>query len=151
MTKMNLSAMPSFAITDQPLSIDAVMQKVVRPQAGAVLLFAGTVRQFTNGKETVHLRYEAYDEMAVKMMEQIEKEAKKQWPDVQLAIHHRVGKLELCDLAVVIAVSAPHRAEAYEASRYAIERLKEIVPIWKKEHWTDGEEEWIYLGSDNPT
>ncbi|WP_079480646.1 molybdenum cofactor biosynthesis protein MoaE [Halobacillus salinus] len=129
-------------ITQKPIIIQDVVDKVVRPEAGAVNTFIGTVREFTKGKQTLYLEYQAYESMAVKKMEEICTEIKRRWPDAESSIAHRVGRLEITDVAVVIAVSTPHRAESYEASRYAIERMKEIVPIWKKEHWHDGAK-WI--------
>lgn len=95
-------------------------------------MFAGTVREWTNGKRTLFLQYEAYVSMAEKMLAQIGAEIAEKWPGAKTAITHRIGRLEIGDIAVVIAVSSPHRAEAYEANRYAIERIKQIVPIWKK-------------------
>lgn len=131
-----------FTITDKPISIEEVVQKVIRPEAGAVTTFIGTVREFTNGKRTLFLQYEAYVSMAEKMLEQIGKEISERWPEAKVAITHRIGRLDISDLAVVIAVSTPHRKDAYEANQYAIERIKQIVPIWKKEHWEDGTE-WV--------
>ncbi|MBB5325582.1 molybdopterin synthase catalytic subunit [Anoxybacillus tepidamans] len=131
-----------FTITDKPISIEEVVQKVIRPEAGAVTAFIGTVREFTNGKRTLFLQYEAYVSMAEKMLEQIGKEISERWPEAKVAITHRIGRLDISDLAVVIAVSTPHRKDAYEANQYAIERIKQIVPIWKKEHWEDGTE-WV--------
>lgn len=131
-----------FSITKRPISIEAVTTKVVRNEAGAINTFIGTVREFTKGKRTLYLEYDAYVSMAEKKLEQIGVEIAEQWPDAKTAITHRIGKLEITDIAVVIAVSTPHRDDAFAASRYAIERIKEIVPIWKKEHWEDGEK-WI--------
>ena len=131
-----------FWITEQPLSIDEVVQRVSRREAGAINTFIGTVREFTQGKRTLHLEYQAYRSMAEKKLEQIGAEIAEKWPAAETAIAHRIGSLKIEDIAVIIAVSTPHRSEAFEASRYAIERIKEIVPIWKKEHWEDGEE-WI--------
>ncbi|ARU63995.1 molybdopterin converting factor [Tumebacillus avium] len=131
-----------FEITEQPLSADAVLAKVRNPLCGAINVFVGTVRELTQGKRTVFLEYEAYAPMAVKMMEQIAAEIEEKWPGTRVAMSHRIGKLEIEDAAVVIAVATPHRAASYEAGRYAIERLKEIVPIWKKEIWEDGTE-WM--------
>ncbi|MDR0137559.1 molybdenum cofactor biosynthesis protein MoaE [Metabacillus idriensis] len=127
-----------FEITKNPISADEVTDKVARREAGAITAFIGTVREFTKGKRTLHLEYQAYEPMAVKMLEQIGAEIKERWPDAITAITHRIGKLEISDIAVVIAVSSPHRKTAYEANEYAIERIKQIVPIWKKEHWEDG-------------
>lgn len=129
-------------ITRDPININDVFQKVVRREAGAVTTFIGTVRELTHGRKTLYLEYEAYQSMALKKMEQIVKEMKEKWPVVEVAMVHRIGRLEITDIAIAIAVSSPHRPEAYEANRYAIERVKEMVPIWKKEHWEDGEE-WI--------
>jgi molybdopterin synthase catalytic subunit len=131
-----------FTITQVPISIEEVVKKVIRPEAGAVTTFIGTVREFTNGKRTLFLQYEAYVSMAEKKLEQIGKEIAEKWPDAKVAITHRIGKLDISDIAVVIAVSTPHRKDAYEANQYAIERIKQIVPIWKKEHWENGEE-WV--------
>lgn len=132
----------NFEISKEPLDTQSIINKVVQREAGAITTFIGTVRELTGGKKTLYLIYEAYESMAVKKLEQIGCEIEERWPGAKVAISHRVGKLEITDIAVVIAVSTPHRADAYEANRYAIERIKEIVPIWKKEHWEDGEE-WI--------
>ncbi|MGD8192334.1 molybdenum cofactor biosynthesis protein MoaE [Brevibacillus ginsengisoli] len=129
-----------FAIKEEPLSSDALVKLVSNPHAGAVLTFVGTVREFTHGQKTVSLHYEAYAPMAVEKMKQIDREIQERWPGTQVAMHHRVGHLEIEDIAVVIAVATPHRNESFEAGRYAIERLKQIVPIWKKENWEDGSE-----------
>ncbi len=135
---MNLSC----KVTEEPIQLEELFQKVVRREAGAVTTFVGTVRELTHGRRTLYLQYEAYESMALRQMEQIVKEMKERWPVVAVAMAHRLGRLEISDIAVAIAVSSPHRPEAYEANRYAIERIKQIVPIWKKEHWEDGEE-WV--------
>jgi molybdopterin synthase catalytic subunit len=132
----------NFEITNQPIIIQSVVDKVIRRNAGAITTFIGTVRELTEGKKTIYLTYEAYEPMALKKLEGIGSEIKNKWNDAEIAISHRIGRLEITDVAVVIAISTPHRNDAYEANRYAIERIKEIVPIWKKEHWEDGEE-WI--------
>lgn len=137
-----VEANTSFEITDQPLSADALIAKVVNPRAGAVALFAGVVREFTGERRTVSLEYEAYREMAVQEMARIGREVANRWPDVRLAITHRVGALGIGEASVMVAAAAPHRDSAFSAARYAIDRLKEIVPIWKKERWEDGEE-WV--------
>jgi molybdopterin synthase catalytic subunit len=131
-----------YEISKEPINVQAVIDKVVEREAGAITTFIGTVRELTHGKKTLFLIYEAYEAMAVKKLEQIGTEIEQRWAGAKVAITHRVGRLEITDVAVVIAVSTPHRADAYEANRYAIERIKEIVPIWKKEHWEDGEE-WV--------
>lgn len=129
-------------ITRDPIKIEDIYHKVVRREAGAVTTFVGTVRELTYGKKTLYLEYEAYESMALKKMEQIVEEMKEKWPVLEVAMVHRIGRLEITDIAIAIAVSSPHRPEAYEANRYALERVKEMVPIWKKEHWKDGEK-WI--------
>ncbi|MBE7096056.1 MULTISPECIES: molybdopterin synthase catalytic subunit MoaE [Bacillus cereus group] len=127
-----------FEIVDIPIVVEEVTNKVARREAGAITTFIGTVRELTKGKRTLHLEYEAYKPMAVKQLTKIGEEINGKWPDAKVAIKHRVGRLEIMDIAVVIAVSAPHRKVAYEANEYAIERIKQIVPIWKKEFWEDG-------------
>ncbi|GAA4717138.1 molybdopterin converting factor subunit 1 [Brevibacillus fulvus] len=140
-----------FLITEQPLSADKLLSLVSNPHAGAILTFVGTVREFTQGQRTVYLSYEAYAPMAVQKMKQIAEEMEARWPGVEVAMHHRIGELAIEEIAVIIAVATPHRNEAFEAGRYAIERLKQIVPIWKKEIWEDGSE-WKghQLGPWNP-
>lgn len=131
-----------FEVTEQPLSADEVAARVTNPHSGASLVFVGTVREWTKGRRTVLLEYEAYPEMAVGQMAVIGREIEAQWPGTRTAIVHRVGRLEVCEASVIIAVATPHRADAFAACRHAIERLKQIVPIWKKEIWEDGEE-WV--------
>ncbi|MBM7585191.1 molybdopterin synthase catalytic subunit [Bacillus pakistanensis] len=131
-----------FKMTKDPININEVTNAVVKREAGAIVNFIGTVRELTDGKKTLYLEYEAYESMALKKLERIGQEIKAKWDDAEVAIVHRLGRLEISDVAVVISVSTPHRHDAYEANRYAIERIKEIVPIWKKEHWEDGVE-WI--------
>lgn len=132
----------NFEIAKEPINIQSVIDKVIQRDAGAVTTFIGTVRETTKGRKTLYLIYEAYESMAVKKLEQIGREIEERWKGAKVAISHRVGRLDITDIAVVIAVSTPHRADAYEANRYAIERIKEMVPIWKKEHWEDGQE-WV--------
>lgn len=132
----------TFRVVDGPLEgLD--LEGDVRTEAdGAVILFRGVARRFSRGRDVVHLEYEAYAEMAEKMMAQIGDEMKARWPITNVAIVHRTGVLEIGQASVAIAVSAPHRGEAFAATEYAIDRLKEIVPIWKKEIWSDGSQ-WI--------
>lgn len=131
-----------FEVVNQPIGVDEIIKKVSRRDAGAITTFIGTVREFTKGKKTLSLEYQAYVPMAVKMLSQIGDEIQEKWPDALAAITHRIGKLDITEVAVVIAVSSPHRKTAYEANEYAIERIKQIVPIWKKEFWEDGTK-WI--------
>lgn len=129
-----------YCITDQPLSVDEVTRKVLHPDHGAVLSFVGTTREMTGEQRTVHLEYEAYIPMALSQLESIGKDIASRWPGTLCAISHRIGKVDIMETSVIIAVSTGHRDNCYEASRYAIEKLKQSVPIWKKEIWEDGSE-----------
>ncbi|PTM53261.1 molybdopterin converting factor subunit 1 [Desmospora activa] len=137
-----------FTITEEPLSADRLIALVSNPRAGAVLTFAGTVREFTADRRTIHLEYEAYGPMATQKMKAIAAEIHQRWPDVRVAMTHRVGKLEPEEISVLIAVASPHRPESFAAGRYAIERLKQTVPIWKKEIWEDGTQ-WLGPQTDH--
>jgi molybdopterin synthase catalytic subunit len=136
------SADGCFLLTRKPLDANTMLSRVIVPEHGASLVFVGTTREWTAGRRTIHLEYEAYAPMALKTMRQIGDEVASKWPGARCAIAHRIGTVPVGEASVVIAVSAPHRAECYEASRYAIDRLKEIVPIWKKETREDGTE-WV--------
>jgi molybdopterin synthase catalytic subunit len=132
------------ALTQDPIDYPALTEQVRRNDCGAVVTFLGTVREMTGDRRTVALDYEAYPGMAEKKMEEIEIETRQRWPVGDMMMIHRLGHLELGDVSVAVAVSCPHRAQAFEACRYAIDRLKEIVPIWKKENWADGTTEWVH-------
>ena len=134
--------MKMFEVISEELDINKYHKLTVNEHQGAVCTFTGHVREWTKGTRTVHLEYEAYIPMAEKMLAQIGDEIAERWPGVITAIGHRIGKLEISDIAVVIVTSSPHRTDSYRANEYAVGRLKEIVPIWKKEIWEDGEE-WI--------
>ena len=129
-------------LTDQPLDYPAITESVRDPAAGAVVLFLGTVREFTAGQQTEQLEYEAYREMAEASLRQLADEAAARFPIVKSALVHRVGLLQLSDVAVAIAVSTPHRAEAFAAGQWLIDTLKQRVPIWKREYYTDGRVHW---------
>jgi molybdopterin synthase catalytic subunit len=131
-------------ITTSSIDHAAVIERVRSPLAGAVCTFLGTVRELTGGRRTVALSYEAYPEMALKKMADLEEEARGRWPVIELAMVHRVGDLDLGEVSVVVAVSCPHRQQALEACQWLIDTLKAVVPIWKKEIWADGEEEWVH-------
>lgn len=131
-----------FRVVDGAISADALQELVLRPEAGAVAVFLGVVRDNNLGREVDYLEYDAYPEMAARMMERIAEEIRERWDVVEVAMQHRVGRLEIGDASVGVAVSSAHRAEATDACRYGIDRLKAVVPIWKKEVWSDGEE-WI--------
>jgi molybdopterin synthase catalytic subunit len=126
-------------LSEQPLDVGAVVARVSGRGIGGIVTFLGAVRDRARGREIEHLEYEAYAGMAEREMEKIASEAARRWPGVRLAIAHRCGRLAIGELAVVIAAGAPHRAEAFEACRFAIDTLKQTVPIWKKEFATDGE------------
>jgi molybdopterin synthase catalytic subunit len=132
-------------LTDEPLELEAVVAAVEHRGAGGVVSFVGNVREHSRGKTVEHLEYEAYGPMAVRVMAEIAAEIEARVENTRVAIHHRVGRLEIGEAAVVIAASAPHRAEAFTACRDAIEALKRDVPIWKKEFDTDGAA-WIGKG-----
>jgi molybdopterin synthase catalytic subunit len=133
-------------LTTAPIKYMALTEQVRRKDCGAVVTFLGTVRDLTDGKVTVALDYEAYPGMAEKKMAEIEQETRARWPVGELVMVHRLGHLEIGEVSVAVAVSCPHRAQAFEACRYAIDRLKELVPIWKKENWADGSTEWVHPG-----
>lgn len=131
-----------FWVTDGPLSVTRVIRKVEHPSAGGIAVFVGVVRDHSRGQTVKFLEYEAYPELAEKMLAQIGAEVQERWSDVRLAIAHRTGRIAIGGASVIIAASAPHRAEAFAACRYAIERLKVILPVWKKE-FTSDQEYWV--------
>lgn len=134
-----------FRLTAEPLSLEPLVAAVSGPGQGGVVTFTGAVREVSKGKRVARLEYEAYAPMAEKKLADIAAEARQRWAGVQVAVMHRVGTLTPGELAVVIAASAPHRKEAFRACEYVIDRLKEDVPIWKKECAEDGEV-WVGLG-----
>lgn len=129
-------------IINEALDIANCINWVMTPQSGGIDVFIGTVRDQTKGKKVVRLEFEAYEKMAISEMKKIAREMMQRWPLHKIIIHHRVGILQIGEVPVVIAVSASHRAAAFEACRYAIDTLKQTVPIWKKEIFEDGEE-WV--------
>ena len=128
-----------FRILERPISADELIPHVLTDAYGAVATFSGTVRNHARGKHVTGLSYEAYPEMAEAEMRKIAVEVYTQWPECQVAMLHRIGKLEIGEVSVAIAVATPHRKESFEACEFAINRLKETVPIWKKEAYADGE------------
>jgi molybdopterin synthase catalytic subunit/molybdopterin converting factor small subunit len=136
----------AFRVTEEPLSLEAVVAEVADERAGGIATFTGTVRRQSRGREVTHLEYEAYAEMAEDVMAKLAADLHGAHDLCSVAIHHRVGRLEIGEASVVIAVSAPHRQDALAACREAIDRLKETVPLWKKEVY-EGGEEWIGRGS----
>jgi molybdopterin synthase catalytic subunit len=136
----------AFRVTEEPLSLEAAAGEAADERAGAVATFTGTVRRQSRGREVTRLEYEAYVEMAEDVMAEIARDLEARYDLCSVAIHHRVGRLEVGEASVVIAVSAPHRQDALAACKDAIDRLKETVPLWKKEVY-EGGEEWIGRGS----
>ena len=136
----------SFRVTEEPLSLDAVVGEVADESAGAVATFLGTVRRESRGRTVLYLEYEAYAEMAEGVMAQIAADLEQRYDLWAVAIHHRVGRVEIGEASVAIAVSAPHREDALAACKEAIDTLKQTVPLWKKEVYEDGEE-WLGRGS----
>ncbi|NBO92957.1 MAG: molybdenum cofactor biosynthesis protein MoaE [Planctomycetia bacterium] len=131
-------------LTYHPIDYTALVESVRRPHCGAVVLFLGTVRDLTGEQITTALEYEAYAPMAEKKLAQVEEETRTKWPVADLVLVHRLGRLEVSEISVAVVVSCPHRAEAFDAGKFAIDRLKQMVPIWKKELGQDGPGEWVH-------
>jgi MoaE-MoaD fusion protein len=136
----------TFRIQTEPLSLDEVVDEVRSDRAGGIATFVGTTRVQSRGRTVLHLDYEAYEEMAEQVMSELAAELKTRYDLCEIAIHHRVGRVEIGEASVVIAVSAPHRQDALAACKDAIDTLKERVPLWKKEVY-EGGEEWVGRGS----
>ena len=142
--------MDPVAITDRPLELDPLIQLVSRAGGhGAIATFVGVVRDNNLNRRVTHLEYEAYEPMALKALDQICREADREWPGTRLAVHHRHGRLVIGEASIVIAAASAHRANAFAACRYVIERVKQIVPIWKHEFF-EGGEVWIEGATANP-
>lgn len=133
-----------FRLTRDAIDYTALTDGVRTPHCGAVVLFLGTVRDMTGQQVTAFLDYEAYGPMAEKKLAEIEAEARTRWPIGAIAVVHRLGRLDVGDVSVAVAVSCPHRGDAFDACRYVIDTLKELVPIWKKENAPDGTGEWVH-------
>jgi molybdopterin synthase catalytic subunit len=131
------------SIVRTPLDPAAILARVGSPRDGAALLFVGVVRDHAEGRSVTGMRYEAYEEMASAVLADIAREAAQRLGTDRIAVEHRVGALSVGEPSVAIAVSSPHRAEAYEASRYVIEEIKKRLPVWKKERYADGREDWV--------
>jgi molybdopterin synthase catalytic subunit len=136
----------AFRLSGEPLELHAAVAEAASDDAGAVATFVGTVRRSSRGREVLYLEYEAFEEMAEPLLAGLARELKTKHDLCEVAIHHRVGRVEIGEPSVVIAVSAPHRAAALEACREAIDTLKGTIPLWKKEVYAGGEE-WIGKGS----
>ncbi|MGM3306426.1 molybdenum cofactor biosynthesis protein MoaE [Anabaena sp. WFMT] len=138
----------SFGISFAPLSLEEIYDQANNPANGAVVLMSGMVRNQTDGKPVVALEYQAYEPMALQVFYQIAADIRCQWPDVnRVVICHRIGRLKIGEISVLVAVGCPHRGEAFAACQYAIDTLKHNAPIWKKEHWQDGSSSWVSIGA----
>ncbi len=138
----------SFSITIAPLLVEEIYALADDPRNGAIVVMSGMVRNQTNGQPVESLEYQAYQPMALKVFENIATEIRQKWSDVtRIVIHHRIGRLKIGEISVLIAVGCPHRREAFEACQYAIDTLKHTAPIWKKEHWKDGSSSWVSIGA----
>ncbi len=142
-----MSRSDELRLIHEPIDPNAVFAAVQTPAAGAVVLFLGTVRELTRGRRTLALDYDAYPAMVEVQLKQLAREARNRWPIEQLAIVHRLGHLQPGEISVAVAVSTPHRRDAFEAGQHLIDRLKEVVPIWKRENWDDGTREWVHHGT----
>jgi len=138
-------------LTFQPIDIGTVLESVRTPSAGAVVLFVGTVRDASEGRPIQALEYEAYQEMAQRTLADLEREARSRWPLLGCAVVHRLGRLAVGDVAVALAVSAAHRQAAFEAGQWLIDRIKQVVPIWKCEHLADGTRQWVHPNGELPS
>ncbi|HWT45881.1 MAG TPA: molybdenum cofactor biosynthesis protein MoaE [Vicinamibacterales bacterium] len=141
--------MASYEVGPAPLDAALVASMVARPEDGAVTTFLGIVRDHNAGRRVLWLEYESYEPLAVKSFEQIAGEAAERWPGARLAIHHRTGRVDIGEASVVVAAASAHRGDAFAACRYAIERLKQIAPIWKHEYF-EGGESWIEGATADP-
>lgn len=134
------------SLIDSPIDSAAILAQVASNDAGAVVLFLGTTREFTKGRQTASLDYECYPQMAEAKLAELEAQAREKWPLIHVAIVHRLGRLGLGEASIAIAVSSPHRQAAFEAGKWLIDTIKEDVPIWKQENWADGTSEWVHPG-----
>jgi molybdopterin synthase catalytic subunit len=133
-------------LTTSPIDTAAMLDAVRHPEAGAIVMFLGTTRELTAGRTTVALDYEAYHEMAERHLADLESQARRRWPVLECNIVHRLGRVPPAEASVAIAVSTPHRADAFAAGQWLIDSLKQDVPIWKREQWADGTTEWQHPG-----
>jgi molybdopterin synthase catalytic subunit len=140
---------PQVAVTSEPLDSNAVAALVDANGDGAVVTFAGLVRDHNQGRQVQFLEYEAYEPLAIRALQRIVDEARELWPGARIAVHHRLGRLEIGEASVVIAAASAHRADAFAACRYTIERVKQIVPIWKREHFNGGDV-WLEGATADP-
>jgi molybdopterin synthase catalytic subunit len=143
--------LPLVSVTPEPLDLLALVGEVSSAGTGdgAITSFVGVVRDQNQGRRVAFLEYEAYEPLAVRALNRILEEAKSAWPSTRLAVHHRTGRVELSEPSVIIVAASPHRADAFAACRYTIERIKQIVPIWKHEHF-EGGDVWLEGATADP-
>ena len=144
-------AVPLLAVTRERLDVQSLTAAVSAAGTadGAIATFVGLVRDHNQGRRVSYLEYEAYEPLAVRALERIVAEAREAWPDARLGVHHRIGRLELSEASIVIVAASAHRADAFAACRYTIERVKQIVPIWKHEHF-EGGDVWLEGATADP-
>ena len=135
-------------LTHIPIDVAAIVESARRPSAGAVVLFLGTARDMTEGRPIRSLEYEAHPEMARQCLAELEAQARRRWPLVECTMVHRLGELAVGEVAVAIAAAAARRQPAFEAAGWLIDRIKEVVPVWKRENWADGTSQWVHPGLD---
>lgn len=133
-------------LTNEPIRTDDVLASVQDNNAGAAVLFVGTTREFTAGRQTLSLDYECYPQMAEKTLRDLAAQASSQWPITRVSIVHRLGHLGLGEASIAVAVSTAHRQDAFESAQWIMDQLKKVVPIWKKENWADGTSDWVHPG-----
>jgi molybdopterin synthase catalytic subunit len=146
--KLGIGDFDMIRLTEREIDTAEVLRDAASVKAGAVVLFLGTARRSTGGKVTEALEYECYAEMAQKKLAELENQVRARWGLEKCVIVHRLGRLEIGEVSVAIAVSSAHRGAAFDAGRWLIDRAKEVVPIWKRECWADGTEEWVHPGLD---
>ena len=142
-------SVPQVAVASAPLDSEALVALIDKKGDGAVVTFAGLVRDHNQGRQVQFLEYEAYEPLAIRALQRIVDEARELWPGARVAVHHRLGRLEIGEASIVIAAASAHRADAFAACRYTIERVKQIVPIWKREHFRGGQV-WIGAQQGSP-
>jgi|SRR6188474_2923816 len=143
--------MPAVAVTSEPLDLRALIEEISRTSTadGAIASFVGLVRETNQGRRVSYLEYEAYEPLAVRALQLIINEAGETWTDTRIGVHHRTGRIDLGEASIIIVAASPHRAHAFAACRYTIERVKQIVPIWKHEHF-EGGDVWLEGATADP-
>ncbi|MEX0866850.1 MAG: molybdenum cofactor biosynthesis protein MoaE [Pirellulales bacterium] len=137
-------------VTNHKIDTNKLLADVQSPLAGAVVLFVGTTRQLTDGRETASLDYECHESMTLRQFEKLRQEATRRWPILQCGVIHRIGRVEIGEASIAVAVSSPHRADAFAAASWLMDEIKQQAPIWKRENWADGSSQWVHPGLDGP-